>query len=558
PPGNPGGIITEAGDNPVQNQNPMIYRDLNPGTYWIEVRGGRNFLTQENDETGNWQLDFFMDTGYQSTPANYNSQPGASVNLVLDFDGGTAPNPGGGAINTFAPYSIGTDDNPEPRGRYNANDPNRDTPIPNPANKKNEFSPIEQIGINNIFRVVSEDFSPFDINVTTNDSAFRAGSDDFKCIITSTRLGYYDDVTNPSVPTFTSETTSFDGYRSQADDLGYNPSTSFGVVSQAAFYLNFGNDRPGSYNQPQITIVNNGTNPPTSYLYTPTYQDTGYGANYWLDVLPNGQAYLSSGAPRAYDGGLSPDATAFALEIGNSISQVVGFGIGQRPTVPPTAPPIVDPLNVGLRNIGYDWNDNRATPSPGIISDYTLGVYSLVRNQYGGDTNYPPNAASPVSSRPGLPPNNLTYLDQATNTTLIVDNNGYFPGNAEDRIMSNRPQLVAPYQPSYLNPAFPNTIFSFGRYSDAGFSREYWDKTDYNKFIMDGTGIKPRRLDNNDSLITATNLNFSEDRVALFNGVIADNFDVDWYKFSGSGAFRLQADVDDFSGNLMPVFQVFA
>ena len=128
---------------------------MNPGTYYIEVLG-------MNNTTGAYNLLVTPDTNYSNTPPQLSSLSGAPATLYLDFLGYSDPggsdwnnatgNAGGGSPFTIAPYRF--------------------------AGNSGPLTPGEQLAMQNIWEVVSEDYSPFDINVTTVDpglSAFVAG-----------------------------------------------------------------------------------------------------------------------------------------------------------------------------------------------------------------------------------------------------------------------------------------------------------------------------------------------------------------------------------------------
>jgi hypothetical protein len=115
-----------------------LYRDLDPGTYFVRVTGA-------NNTTGAYELKVTPDTRYSSTPIGLNSNPGArdTVHLVLN---GYTSIPGerwnGGRPFTTPPYDL----NGNPR----------------------EFTPGEQLSIANMFAVVAEDYSPFNVNISTD------------------------------------------------------------------------------------------------------------------------------------------------------------------------------------------------------------------------------------------------------------------------------------------------------------------------------------------------------------------------------------------------------
>lgn len=118
-----------------------LYQDLNAGTYYIRV-------SSVGGTTGNYQLVILPDTNYTATVPVLASNPTASKTLHLKFDGHTSATDSW-TVAVGGPYTI----------------PPFDFQVPaNPA----EFTPGEQKAIRNIWRQVSEDFSPFDVNVTTS------------------------------------------------------------------------------------------------------------------------------------------------------------------------------------------------------------------------------------------------------------------------------------------------------------------------------------------------------------------------------------------------------
>ena len=110
-----------------------LYDDLAAGTYVLGVSayaGG----------SGNYQLKITADSTYSSSVPVLSSKPGAADTLYLDFDGHAA-------TDVWGTYNI-------PAYDLNGN--------------AAEWTPAEKLAIQNIWSVVADDFSPFDINVTTS------------------------------------------------------------------------------------------------------------------------------------------------------------------------------------------------------------------------------------------------------------------------------------------------------------------------------------------------------------------------------------------------------
>ena len=131
------------------SQDASLYRDLGPGAYVVRVSG-------VSGTAGAYRLKVRADPLYGSTVPLFESLPGAADTLYLDFDGhdsstdfwatGHDVNPSLPGVQPFGAYSI-------PAFDFNGN--------------ATEFTPAERLAIENVWRVVAEDFSPFNINVTT-------------------------------------------------------------------------------------------------------------------------------------------------------------------------------------------------------------------------------------------------------------------------------------------------------------------------------------------------------------------------------------------------------
>lgn len=119
-----------------------LYVDLAPGTYFIRVE------SFNSASSGNYQLRILADTNYSSAPPVLNSRPGAADSLFLDFNGHSASD-------AWGTYNAAAFD-------FNG--------------AAGEFSPAERLAIRNIWSVISEDYSPFNINITTvQPSSFNDG-----------------------------------------------------------------------------------------------------------------------------------------------------------------------------------------------------------------------------------------------------------------------------------------------------------------------------------------------------------------------------------------------
>lgn len=143
-----------------------LYLDLAPGTYTVRVAG---FM----GTTGAYQLRLLADSSYTSSVPTFNSSAGAADTLFLDFNGQTSTN------DIWTTY-----DTQEATPGVQANGPYTATAFDFNGNA-GQFSPAERLAIFNVWRVASEDFSPFKINVsTTSPASFNNGAA-FRMVLTN-------------------------------------------------------------------------------------------------------------------------------------------------------------------------------------------------------------------------------------------------------------------------------------------------------------------------------------------------------------------------------------
>jgi hypothetical protein len=131
--------------------DPSLYLDLTAGTYVARV------MSFQSASAGAYQLRMLADSNYSSAVPLLASRPASPVTLFLDFDGNNA-----------------TDD----WGTYNAAafDLNGQ-----PAT----FTPGENYAMRNIWRIVSEDFAPFNVNVSTTEPVSFADGTAYRLVVTS-------------------------------------------------------------------------------------------------------------------------------------------------------------------------------------------------------------------------------------------------------------------------------------------------------------------------------------------------------------------------------------
>lgn len=152
-----------------------LYLDLNPGTYVVRVSGFQN-------TTGNYELRLLADAVYSAAPPTLNSFAGAADTLYLDFNGHSSTTDVWTSSDTDGNAQNGVQAN----GPYTAAafDFTSDTAV---------FSPAERLAVYNIWRITSEDYAPFKLNVSTVQPASFANRTAFRMVITnsdSSILGY--------------------------------------------------------------------------------------------------------------------------------------------------------------------------------------------------------------------------------------------------------------------------------------------------------------------------------------------------------------------------------
>lgn len=128
-----------------------LYLDLGPGTYLVRVTSA---LSQS---FGPYQLRMLADTQYSATVPTFNSRLSAPVSLYLDFDGHTATDSWG--TYTATPYNL--------------------------AGSPTVVSPGERLAIRNNWRIVAEDHSLFNVNVTTTEPASFADGVAYRVVISA-------------------------------------------------------------------------------------------------------------------------------------------------------------------------------------------------------------------------------------------------------------------------------------------------------------------------------------------------------------------------------------
>lgn len=129
--------------------DPALYLDLAAGDYFVRVDNVTNV-------TGAYELKLLADDNYAAMVPEFSSDSATSDTLYLDFDGHTA-----------------TDD----WGTYTA--------VPFSFDTATTFSPGERLAIRNTWAVSAEDFSAFNLNVSTVEPASFANGVGYREVVTS-------------------------------------------------------------------------------------------------------------------------------------------------------------------------------------------------------------------------------------------------------------------------------------------------------------------------------------------------------------------------------------
>lgn len=130
-----------------------VYADLAAGTYYVSVE------SFNSASTGEYELRILADNTYSATVDTFSSNPGADHTLYLDFNGHLGINDDWGAFYLAEAFDF-----------------DGDTSL---------YSPAERLAMRNIAQVVAEDFSQFDLNVTTVHPGTFVDGESFRTVLTS-------------------------------------------------------------------------------------------------------------------------------------------------------------------------------------------------------------------------------------------------------------------------------------------------------------------------------------------------------------------------------------
>ncbi|MFO0929913.1 MAG: tandem-95 repeat protein [Gemmataceae bacterium] len=126
----------------ASSYDPSLYQELTPGTYYIGVS------SYAGASAGNYELRILADNHFTTTPPAFTSPSystsiaEAPYTLYLDCDGDN-----GSTSSTWGSYTA--------------------APFNFPSGNTAEFTPAERLAIKNLYRIVAEDLSVFQVKVTT-------------------------------------------------------------------------------------------------------------------------------------------------------------------------------------------------------------------------------------------------------------------------------------------------------------------------------------------------------------------------------------------------------
>lgn len=223
-----------------------LYLDLAAGTYRVEASAFAG--------NGSYVLRMLADSNYSSTVPVFDSRPGVADTLYLDFDGHTAIDDWGNY--TIRPLDISGSDT--------------------------EYTPAEKLLMKNVWRMVGEDFSPFNINISTVDPGSFNNAEAFRQVIGSSNgsevginalgvafLNSYAGSAVNTAFTFASNFSSFGGgvsgqVMAMAVEMGNTSSHEFGHALGLGHYT---------------ASTSSGTNSQIGIMYTP---DFGLSRETWV------------------------------------------------------------------------------------------------------------------------------------------------------------------------------------------------------------------------------------------------------------------------------------
>ena len=133
------------------NVDSALYMDLAAGTYYVSVSSFGN-------TTGSYHFSAYSDSTYSSSVPVFQSNPGAADTLFLDFNGHSA-------TDTWGTYTVSAFDL---------------------SGNAGEWTPGERKAIENMWRIVADAYSPFNINVTTSYAgSYSPDATAFRQVITN-------------------------------------------------------------------------------------------------------------------------------------------------------------------------------------------------------------------------------------------------------------------------------------------------------------------------------------------------------------------------------------
>ena len=376
-----------------------LYLDLTPGTYTVQVN--------PSSGSGSYVLRMLADSNYSATVPVFDSRSGAADTLYLDFDGHSATDD----WNNQQPYVINPFDI---------------------SGSGTEFTPAEKLLMKNVWRIIGEDFSPFNINISTLNPGSFNDAEAFRQVIGNSNGSEVGE------PTSTLGVAFLDSYAGSAVNTAFTFASNFssfggGVSGQLmAMALEMGNTSSHEFGHAlglgHYTTSNSGAASSVGIMFTP---DSGLNRELWYraknenDVIQDDRNIISNTtnsfgyAPDDYGIFQPTHNQGFYKENGIIAAQLFGDGdnfrfVGSGPTtVTVDVDEYTSNLDAYLEIQDVDGNTIASSASDtdgydvSITLNLTQGIYFAV---VGGTEIYPRYSAGQYTLTITTTPNRLPVV----------------------------------------------------------------------------------------------------------------------------------------------------
>ncbi len=337
------------------SRDASLYADLDAGTYFVRVKG-------YSVSSGSYQLIVEGSTEYSSNVPVLNSFPGAPNTLYLDFNGhsgseeSSMPNFDVWAW-FYGSYSI-------PGFDLDGN--------------TSRITPAERMAIENVWRVVSEDYSAFDVNVTTVEPGNFSDGVAYRLVIggdgselSSVHAGKLGLASRESFARNGSSDNVGFAFAESFNSWFYGTSSSARIMSQA---LEMGNTASHEFGHALGLLHYGGSNPQRNgIMHTP---DFGLNRERWQAGLTHDGADGSTQPPVKSQDDVSVISNPF-----NTVNNTVSYRADLEGSSIPTATPLTaigdgDFRGKGIIHSRFDWDWFRFTSSGDTTITVALDEYS--------------------------------------------------------------------------------------------------------------------------------------------------------------------------------------